>query len=54
MPAYEYVCDRCQKAFLAVMSVKEHDEHTVRCPACGATQVRQLLTSFIARTSKKS
>jgi putative FmdB family regulatory protein len=54
MPAYEYVCQRCEKEFVAVMSVKEHDEHKAQCPTCHGNDVRQIFTTFIAKTTKKS
>jgi putative FmdB family regulatory protein len=54
MPSYEYLCERCQKEFLVVMSIKEHDVKKVECPHCKGQEVHQLLTSFIAKTAKKS
>jgi putative FmdB family regulatory protein len=54
MPAYEYYCRPCDRTFTAVMSISEHETKHVQCPHCHSTQVEQLLSTFIAKTSKKS
>jgi len=54
MPTYEYLCSKCQKTFSVVMSMAEHDQAKVRCPACKGNKVLQQYSTFYARTSKKS
>ena len=54
MPSYEYYCQACDRVFVAYMSLHEHDTAEVRCPQCKGTEVKQVLSSFVAVTSKKS
>ena len=54
MPLYDYECEACKKNFTLVLSLKEHEHPDVRCPGCGSNTVQQLISTFIARTSKKS
>jgi putative FmdB family regulatory protein len=54
MPTYEYRCTKCEKVFSVVMSMAEHDQTNVRCPACGSGEVVQQYSTFYAKTSKKS
>lgn len=54
MPMYDYKCLDCGKESLLVLTLKEHEAGKVVCPACKSTKMRQLYTSFIAHTSKKS
>jgi putative FmdB family regulatory protein len=54
MPTYDYRCQSCKKKFSLTLSIKEHDASRVKCPKCGDKKVEQLITQFIAKTSKKS
>lgn len=54
MPTYEYHCTKCEKAFSVVMSMAEHDQTKVKCPACKSNAVVQQFSTFYAKTSKKS
>lgn len=54
MPSYEYHCQTCDHEFVVYMSFKEHDATEVRCPQCQGTEIKQVLSSFVAVTSKKS
>ena len=54
MPNYEYYCRQCDRNFTVYMSIKDHETEQVRCAHCQGTQVEQVLTSFVAVTSKKS
>jgi len=54
MPVYEFECEKCQKPFTLVMSVKEYEKKDFRCPKCKTTRVKQLITPFQTITSKKS
>jgi putative FmdB family regulatory protein len=54
MPIYEYKCLDCGKKVILALTLKEHESGSAKCPACGSKRLEQLITSFIARTSKKS
>lgn len=54
MPSYDYQCEKCNKKFTLVLSMKEHDAKKGKCPKCGGKKLKQLLTPFIAKTSRKS
>jgi len=44
---------RVKESFLA-LKLRKHEGVTVTCPACGSEKVKQMITSFITRTAKKS
>jgi len=54
MPMYDYKCLDCGKESLVVLTLKEHESGKVVCPSCGSRNMKQLYTSFIAHTTKKS
>ena len=55
MPTFEYVCKDCGKEFLIFLSLKEYEENPkVICPRCESDHVERELSSFTAKTSKKS
>lgn len=54
MPTYMYRCDQCESEFSQIMSIREYNETKVACPKCKSTEVKQQLTEFIAKTSRKS
>jgi putative FmdB family regulatory protein len=54
MPTYEYLCMKCKQAFTKVMSISEYEKSKVKCPKCGKGQVKQQITTFQTKTSKKS
>jgi putative FmdB family regulatory protein len=54
MPMYDYKCLDCGKESLVVLTLKEHEAGIAKCPACNSTNTKQLYTSFIAHTTKKS
>lgn len=51
---YDYKCLDCGKESLVVLTLKEHEHEKVVCPSCRSTNMKQLYTSFIAHTTKKS
>ena len=53
MPTYEYVCQSCGRQFTVIESLAEHEKPHV-CPSCGSSEVRQALSPFTAKTSRKS
>ena len=54
MAEYEYQCLKCKKPFTITESMGEHGVKTSRCPTCRSTRVVQVLSPFVAKTSKKS
>jgi len=54
MPTYEYLCENCQKEFSMILSFSEHEKGDIFCPECKSKQVKQLISTFVAQTSKKS
>jgi putative FmdB family regulatory protein len=54
MPMYDYKCLDCGKESLVVLTLKEHEAGTATCPSCKSRRMKQLYTSFIAHTTKKS
>jgi len=54
MPTYAYYCEKCGEQFTKIMSMREYNEAKVACPKCKSTEVKQQMTEFIAKTSRKS
>lgn len=54
MPTYDYYCEKCENEFSLILSMKEHEKDKVRCPKCKSRKVRQLMSVFTAKTSRKS
>jgi len=55
MPSYEYSCNKCKKDFTVYLTIKEIEENPkVKCEYCKGTNVVKKMTSFFAKTSKKS
>jgi putative FmdB family regulatory protein len=54
MPRYEYRCADCEEEFERPEHMDEHERSRPTCPRCGGKNVRQMFTSFYAKTSKKS
>lgn len=54
MPTYEYVCIQCGAEFTRIMSLKEYEAGQIACPKCNSTEVKQQMSGFIPKTSRKS
>ncbi len=55
MPGYEYVCNDCKCDFMVYLTIKEYEEKPkIKCPHCQNSNVVRKLTSFFAKTTKKS
>ncbi len=54
MPTYEYLCGQCGEEFTRIMSLTEYNAGKVECPKCGSAEVKQQLSQFIPKTSRKS
>ena len=54
MPTYEYACAECNRKFTLIMSFDEHDRKRPKCPRCKSGRVRQQVSGFFSKTSRKS
>lgn len=55
MPTFEYACKDCGKEFLVFLTIKEYETNPkIICPHCESDQVKRKLSSFSAKTSRKS
>jgi len=55
MPTYEFVCQKCSKAFEQTCSLAEYERKKhVKCPKCHSARVTRQLSSFQVKTAKKS
>ena len=54
MPTYAYLCGQCGHEFTCVMSFREYETAKVACPQCHSPEVKQQMTTFISKTSRKS
>ncbi len=54
MPRYQYRCEACEHEFERPERIEEHETAHPTCPECGSDEVRQVFTSFFAKTSRKS
>ena len=54
MPTYDFECQKCDKSFTLTMSVSEYEKKGFRCPECKSNNVKQQITHFQTKTSKKS
>jgi putative FmdB family regulatory protein len=54
MPTYEYLCVNCGEEFTRVMSISEYESGKVACPKCQSSDVKQQMSTFTAKTSRKS
>ena len=54
MPTYEYECQGCKKKFTLIQSISEHGKTKASCPKCKSTKVKQRISVFTSKTSRKS
>jgi putative FmdB family regulatory protein len=54
MPVYEYLCEKCHHSFSVKMSMTEHAQKAIKCPACKGKQVIPRFSTVYVKTSKKS
>jgi putative FmdB family regulatory protein len=54
MPTYEYECLDCKKKFSAITTISEREKTKVSCPKCKGKKVKQSLSTFTTKTSRKS
>lgn len=54
MPTYEFACTQCGKEFSLTLTIKEREASKPVCPACGSQALEPQMTSFFAKTARKS
>ncbi len=54
MPTYEYECQTCNKKFIKILSISEHGKGKIACPKCKSAKVKQRISTFTTKTSRKS
>ena len=54
MPRYEFMCEKCNKPFEAIMTFSEREKGEVKCSKCHGTNVVPQFSGSVAQTSKKS
>jgi putative FmdB family regulatory protein len=54
MPTYDFRCSACRKKFSLAMSITDRGRKRIKCPKCGSQRVEAVLSSFFAKTSRKS
>jgi len=54
MPTYDYQCRDCKRNFSVKHSIAEYGKAKVDCPKCKSKKVKQQISLFIIKTSRKS
>jgi putative FmdB family regulatory protein len=54
MPIYEYRCTVCNERFARHEPIGEHGREQPVCPKCGSPAVEPVLSTFFAKTVRKS
>jgi putative FmdB family regulatory protein len=54
MPVYDFKCEKCNKSFSMSMSISEYEKKDFKCPECRSSKVKQQITPFQTKTSRKS
>jgi putative FmdB family regulatory protein len=53
VPMYEYTCLDCGKESVLNLTLRDH-ESAVTCPSCNSQRMEQLISTVMAKTSRKS
>jgi len=54
MPSYEFFCEKCNKQYILQLSLAEYEKKKYACPECKSLKVKQQISSFQTKTSRKS
>ena len=54
MPNYEYRCEDCGEVFSRSEHISEHGSNPPVCPKCKSKRVQAQMSSFYAKTARKS
>ncbi|NLC59516.1 MAG: zinc ribbon domain-containing protein, partial [Armatimonadetes bacterium] len=53
MPLYEYRCEECHSAFAALQPMTA-PRTGAKCPRCGSTHTRRVLSTFASRSARST
>ena len=54
MPNYEFQCKDCKKEYSVHLSLADYEKKKYQCPECKSSNVKQQITAFQTKTSRKS
>ena len=54
MPSYEFLCEKCKNQYTLQLSLAEYEKKKYACPKCKSRKVKQQITIFQTKTSRKS
>lgn len=54
MPTYEFKCEECKNFFSAQLTLSEYEKKNYGCPKCKSKKVKQQISLFQTKTSRKS
>ena len=54
MPSYDYRCRKCGQQFTTREKISEHSAAAATCPQCKSEEVERVMSSFYAKTPRKS
>jgi len=54
VPSYEFECDDCKKIFTVRLTLAQYEKKDYHCLKCKSKKVKQQITSFQTKTSRKS
>lgn len=54
MPTYDYRCRKCGQQFTTREKIAEHNAGSATCPECKSQEVERVMSSFYAKTPRKS
>jgi putative FmdB family regulatory protein len=54
MPSYEFFCEKCNTQFSLYLSLADYEKKKYTCPKCNSRNVRQQISVFQTKTSRKS
>jgi len=54
MPFYEFFCEKCKKQFSLKLSLTDYEKKKYTCPKCKSRKVKQQISTFQTKTSRKS
>ncbi len=54
MPSYDYRCRKCGQQFTTREKIADHNAGAATCPECKSQEVERVMSSFYAKTPRKS
>lgn len=54
MPTYEFRCNACKKTATLVLTLEALEKRNYACPHCRSKDMKQQISSFQTKTSRKS